>query len=1052
MKLIKFSVEHSLFVNFLSVVIIIWGVISLFSLQRDAFPNVNFGIVSVSTIYPGASPEEVEKLITIPIEKELRKVNGIDEIVSASQEGISVIFITIDPDEDQQFRVVNDIQRAVDRVPDYPSDLQDKPVVYEFRTKDRAILQVSLFGDIPEEQIIDHAEILEEKLLDIEEVAGIDRSGWRDKQIWVEADPKKMDEYLVSLSSVIQALKTHNVFVPGGKIDTGKEDYIVRTTGEFETADEIKQVIIRSNDFGNPVRVKDIAEVTNRLEEEAIIIKTDGSKAINLIVRKKEKADAIDLVAGIKKVVDEYRGQVEGLKIKYVNDFSYFVERRLNILTTNSYVGFFLVLFALFLLLSPTVAFLTALGIPISFFITFIVMNGADISINLISMFGIITVLGMLVDDAIIISENIYRHVEKGMPVKEAAVYGGSQVVKPVFAAVLTTITAFSPLFFISGITGKFIMNIPLAVTIALVASLLEAFLILPSHVAEFVKPPKNVNGHLKTKRDAWLFRNLLGTYTKLLNGALKYRYVVLPMMAIILAGGIFLSVKVLKFNLFPSKGIEAFFIRAEAPIGTPLSKTNELIIPIEKEIIKLPDTELKNFVTTVGSVAQDETDPLAREGSHLVQIIVYLTPTNDRERDVPEIIDEVRAATKDVKGFEKISFESFKTGPPVGKAVSINIKGEDLKVSREIAGLFLKRMEQMKGVLDPDEDFQEGKEEIRVVVDEAKAKSAFLTIADIAASVRFAFEGGIATKIKKSKEEIEVVVKFHESEANDMKAFDKIKVPNMQGNLIPLKSVASLEKTRGIFSIKHMDTKRSVTVTASVDERITSSVAVNTQLAEEFKDIPVKYPGYTIKYGGEFEETQKSINDILRAFFISFLLIFMILASTFNSLIQPLIIMASIPFGLIGVLVMLLSHGEELSFMVLIGVVGLSGVVINSSIVLVDFINNARLTGMSRRESIVEAGRTRLRPILLTSFTTMLGLVSVAYGIGGADPFLMPMAKGLVWGLLFNTGLTLIMIPCIYAMVDDINGFLWKVFRKKQKYPGNNIKAVKDMVDKKPE
>ncbi|MFH1854590.1 MAG: efflux RND transporter permease subunit [Candidatus Omnitrophota bacterium] len=1025
MSLPRFSVNQSLFVNLVSFIIIVFGLLTVLAMNREIFPNVDFEQVSVTTIYPGATPLDVEKLITVPIEKELKEVDGIKEINSSSTSGASLIIIKMDPDERDKKKVVNDIRGAVDRAKDLPKDIYEDPVVTEITTKQYPIIEVSLSGDMSEKKLQYYADGLEDELEDIVSVAKVTKSGYRDREIQVRVDPDRMRERYVSFDEIENALAARNISIPAGEINTETREYSIRTTGEFTTAEEVENIIIRANDAGNWIRIKDVAAVDDSFKKEDIIYKTLGTRSINLIVTKKEKGDAIRIVNKIKKVGADFLEHCpDKLKISYVNDYSFFAKRRLNVLKNNGWASLVLVVGSLLLFLQPRVALMTALGIPIAFFTTFVVMGTMGITINLISMFGLIIVLGMLVDDGIIVAENAYRYMEEGVPPRQAAVKGAEEVMKAVLAAVFTTIASFTPLLFMTGIIGKFIRNIPIVLIIALLASLGEALIILPSHLADFVKIKLDAHGKpAGLSKDLPWFKTLIKYYTKIVTAAINRKYRVFAALSIVLLLCGFLAFSVIKFILFPNAGINYFFVRGEAPIGTPLQKTNELIAPIEKIVSEIPPDEMEAFVTSVGNIAEDRHDPFAGQASHLVQVSVYLVPEQDRKRNVDEIIAEVREKAKDVKGFTELRFDKPQSGPPVGKAVEARIRGEKFETLDVISGEYMDYLKTIDGTTDITWDHKPGKEEIRVKVDNNKAALAGLDVARIAKTVRAVFEGSIATKIKpvKAEEETDVTVMFPEYASKDISVFEDILVQNKFGSLIPIKNVAAIEKVPGTTTIHHLDGKRVVTASCNVDTDKTTSLKVNKLLEKKFKDLSRGYIGYSVKYGGEQEETMDSLKSLLKAFIYAFLIIYLILASTFKSIIQPFIIMLAIPFGLIGVVIAFFLHGLPFSFMAILGIVGLNGIVVNDSIVLVDFINKLRSEGMERRASIIKAGQMRLRPVLLTTITTAGGLMTVAYGIGGKDPFLVPMALAICWGILFATLLTLIVIPCIYSIVDDV-------------------------------
>ncbi len=1028
MKLAEFSIKNSLLVNLISVLIVFVGVYSVFHLKKEAFPAVNYDIVLVTTVYPGAPTEDVEKLVTVPIEKEIKGISGIKEISSTSEEGRSVIGITLDPKESDKNQVIDDIERAVDRVQDLPEGVKDDPIVFELRSKEIPVLEISLSGNDSEEVRRKYAEDLEDLLLNINGVASINRMGWRDPEFHVDVDPDKLKSFHVSINEIMSALRLRNISLPGGHLTTKQEEFNIRTTGEFSTVKEIEDVIIRANDAGNWLRIKDVAKVTKDFEDLERITRTNGKRALGLVVIKNEASDIIKVVDKINIVLDQFKKTLpKGMEVTKAKDISFYVKRRLGVLKNNGLIGFLLVIIILFFFLDPIPALTTAMGIPIALFISFFVMMGLGMSINLVSMLGLIIVLGMLVDDGIIVSENVFRYVEGGMDPKEAAIRGTTEVMAPVTATILTTFAAFAPLLFLPDIIGKFIREIPIVVIITLAASLLEAFIILPAHLADFVKKGKYSKENRKESNRKKVFNFINKFYLRIMKYCLAHRYKVMSILLVFCIGTVIFAVKIYKMKIvmFGGEGIEEFYIRAEAKKGTSLEQMEKLVKPIEKLVETLPKDELESYRTYVGSISKEiGFDPNSKNGSHLAQITVYLTPMQQRKRTPNEIKESLRAGLDNIQGLEKLYFYSPKEGPPQGRAIAVGIKGECFDISNEIANKMVTYLKKIKGVSDIGMSYESGKKDLYIAVDEEKAKKFYLTIDAIAATVRYAFKGGIATEVKqqKAEDEISVVVRFPKEERDTMDAFNKIFISNAQGNLIPLKSVASIKKTEGLYSIAHLDGKRTIWITGDVDGEDATSFSVNIDLKDKFKDIPKEYEGYTLKFGGEYEDQKETQQNLLFAFFVVMFLIFIILTAIFGSLVQPFIVMTAIPFGYLGVIIAFMAHGRPLSFFALMGMVGLTGIVVNDSVVLVDFINKLRKSGKDRRESLIEAGRTRLRPVLMTTLTTIGGLVSVAYGIGGGDPFLKPLGLAIAWGLFFATGLTLIVIPCMYAIFDDIS------------------------------
>ena len=1022
MKISEFSVKHSLLVNLISVFILIAGfaTIYIYQIRREAFPEVSYDMVVVSTIYSGAAPQEVEKLVTTPIEKELKGVDGIERMSSTSIENTSSILLEISQDIKNKAKVVRDIEEAVNRVRDLPREVQDDPVVTEITSGEMPVIQIALSGDLPEGELQVHVENLEDILEDIPGVSTVSRIGFRNKEVWVEVDPDKLNQVHLSLEEVIQALARRNISIPGGKL-RGRKEFSIRTTGEFHTKEEIEEVVIRANEVGNWLRIKDVAKVRFSFEDENLINKSYGTRSINLTVIKRATGDAIKIVDQAKKETKEFLSYTDPrLKVSLINDVSYYIKRRLGVLKNNGMLGLVLVCCVLMVFLNTRVAILTALGLPIAFCATIAIMGLFGLSINLITMFGLIIVLGMLVDDGIIIAENCSRYLEEGLDPRQAAIQGTQEVVKPVTTTIITTIAAFSPLLFMKGMLGKFIWGIPLVVIIALSCSLFEALVILPSHFADFVSKKTAA----RSRKETFWFKKIVGFYTGLVNKALNKRYLVVLGFVIVFILSVLVATK-MPFVLFGSEeGIEEFWIKAEAPIGTNLYETNSLIGQIEKEVAKLPKSELDAYTTQIGSAGDTWMfDPYGKSGSHIAQVTLHLTPFTERKKTVSQIIDSLRQGVENAKGFQRVYFDKQHAGPPVGKPIAAKIKGEDFAILNEISQKIVNFLNNTKGVLDVTSDYEIGRGEVQVMIDQEKAAKAFLSVSEIASSIRNAFKGGIATSIKpvKAEEEIDVLVRFPEKYRNKRQTFDKVFIPNKFGNLIPLNKIAHIEDTVSMARIQHQDGKRVINVRADVDNKNITSLVANQLLAKEFSGISKQYSGYRIEYGGEQEENVKSRQSFISAFGLAFFLIFLILAANFNSLVQPIIVMLAIPFGLIGVIWAFYFHGLALSFFMMMGVVGLTGIVVNDSIVLVEFINNLRRKGIDRRDSIVKAGQLRLRPVLLTTITTALGLTPTAYGIWGGDPFLKPMALTIVWGIICATTLTLIVLPCIYAIVDDI-------------------------------
>lgn len=1043
MGFIRLLLRNALLVHLLTLFLVVIGLLAALTLRREAFPAVNFDIVVVTTVYPGAAPLEVELYVTDLIEEELGKVTGIKKIDSLSTEGFSLITVALEPDlsEREKDATIADLQRAVDRVQNLPSELPNPPLVKAIDSGDTPVIEVTMrLENGSYARLHELAEDLAERIEAIPDVEGVDKKGWEEREFWVEVDPGALRRYNLSLEHMIGTLAARNLNMPGGSLDAKDGELLVRTIGEVTTPAAIESVILRANDAGVLVRVGDVAKVRDTFEERTRIYRTNGSEAINLLVTKSAEGDILRLVAAVKAIAEPFAADyaAEGLRISYVNDFSAFVRNRLGVLTSNGAMGIALVLVTLLVLLSRGMAFVTALGMPLAFLGTFLVMSWLGTTINLISMFGMIIVLGMIVDDAIIVAENIWQHYEMGKSPTHAVIDGTTEVFFPVLSTIATTVAAFSPMLMMSGIFGKFIAEIPTVVVVALCVSLVEAFLVLPLHAFEVLRWD-HARARIKARRagsDAvehkakahassdGLFERLTRLYVLTLRLALRGRYAVVGGIFMLLLFSLWWSKTQMQFILFPATGVEAFFIRADQPLGTSLGTTSERFKVIEQAIAALPDNELKDYVLYAGVQQNDPNDPFTQRGSHLGQIVVYLTNANARDREAQEIIAALRPVVEEAAGkaaFTKVAFEMQRTGPPVGKPVAIRVQGDSLERLDQVADQVATELAGIEGVSDITKDFQPGKDELQVIVDEKAVALAGMTVQQVALQVRTALAGTVATWVRRDGDRIALRVRFPEEDRRKVSSVANLMIPNRFGNLVPLSQVAHLEQRPGLAAVIHRDERRTVTVSAAVDEKITSSQAVNAGFAPVMARLMEQHPDTILSAGGEFEDTQESLDSLGRAFIIALGLIFLILATQFGSVTQPFVVMSAIPFGIIGVIWAFWVHGTPLSFIGMIGMIGLSGVVINDSIVLVSFLNDMKRGGMTVFEAAVEAGRRRFRAVWLTTLTTIFGLLPLVYGIGGEDKFLAPAALALGYGLMFGTVLILIFIPALYLIHDDL-------------------------------
>lgn len=1038
-SLLDFFIKKSLFGDILTIAVIGIGIGAAFLIRRETFPNINFDVINITTVFSGATPEDVEKLITNPLEQDLKEVDGIKRLQSVSVENQSIITGILDPDQTTEEQGKSDFKDVVDRFTELPVDAED-PIVTAIKSKNAPVIEVALSGDLKPLDLRRAALDLEEEIERIPGVARVVHRGLRDLEIRVEPDLRKLASYRLSLDEVVAALRRQNINVPGGIVEALASDSrgvekFVRTTGEFRTLEDVKRTVIRANDLGKPVRVGDVAEVRFELAREAVLTRTDGKPSLALTVLKKEKSDVIDLVSELKSRMPEIQKVLPaGVSLAFVNDMSEYVSRRLSVLTGNLTIGLLLVIFMLPFLIPFRFSLLIALGEPFAFLGTILVLHLCGFSINLLSMIGLIIVAGILVDDSIVVVENAVRLVEKGMEPKKAALEGTLQIVGPVTASVLTTSMAFLPMLFMSGIFGKFIQFIPIAVLTALAVSLFETFFILPGHVANWIKV-RPTNSATPLPRSSWVGRALqtsrsfwetavVPRYLRILHVLVGRRYVVLFAVLVLFIGSLTLAAKGMRFVLFPPDGIDIFYIRTEAPTATGLERHTKLLLPIEAAVAKLPATELKNYTTTVGLVQQDPNDPNSRRGSEFAQIVVYLTEENKRERSAAEIIEGLRTAIGNQPELRSVQFAKVNAGPPTGKPVSIGVRGKEYKEINAAAADVKAILSKVAGVTDISDNYTLGKEELIVNVNAAEAAAAGLSVAAVGNTVRAAYEGIVATTVRELDEEIDVRVSLGAEQRANAAVLSRISIPNASGSLIPLAQVADISSQRGVAIIGHEDNARQVVVSAEVDVAKVSSLEANQAVRKEVAALKKAHPEITFDFGGEDEDTQESLRSLLRAFAVAIIGIFLILVLTFGSLSQPFVVLLTVPLGIIAVIWAFFLHQMPLSFMGMLGIIALSGVIVNNAIVFVDFVNQRRKEGLDRFASIFDAAGSRLRPIFLTTFTTVVGVLPTAYGIGGLDKFVVPIALALGWGIAFGSVLTAFVFPAAIAALDDLVEF----------------------------
>jgi len=1033
--IIRYLVTRSLVVNLVSVFLITIGAVTAVQfMQVEAFPNVNLDVIQIDVAYPGASPSEIEQLIITPIEQELRAINGIDKMISMAFPGSGRISMEVDPHANNRDRLTSDISLAVDRAT-LPTDLPNDPFVTEVDGAVFPILRVSVSDDRTELELKRLGDKIKEDLLAINGVAKVVLLSDRKAEYSIEVDPEKLRHSRISVDQIAQVLRGWNINTPGGEIDTPEGQKSVRIVGEFTSIEDAKKIVIRANARGNSILLGDVAVIKESLEKPRTLHDVQGHPAVSMLILKKSNADIIETIDAVNpylKTIPEKYG--ENINVKSFQDFSKFARVRLGVLTNNGLVGIFLVFISLILFLRFSVAMTTTWGLPIIFMTGIAVIYSLGMTLNLISMMGFIMVLGMLVDDAIIIGENITYHMEKGLNPVEAAVKGAVELIGPVTTTILTTIAAFLPMMYMSGIIGKFVIAIPIVVITLLILSWMESFFMLPSHVAHVT----NTNKHPKER--VWLLA-LENIYGWMLEKAIRFRWLTVLVSFLILIGSVVLAKQSLQFQLFPPVGVEEYLVRVTAKPGTSLKQMRENLRAVDQDIRENTNPQyLEATVSQAGDISMDEGDPLTQRGSRYGQIRAIYTPAVSRpEHNAIEDMNKITKILKSKYTQLEISSTLISNGPPLGRALEAEINGSDIKSSEQAARQLMDYLLTVDGVTTIDSGLKPGDAELHVVLNRKLAAYAGIDLAIVSRHIRAAADGLIVSTIRKGTEEINVTIRFPSKGAGELAQIKNVLIPNNRGGLIPLNKIATLEEHNGYTTIRHKDGVRIVNVVADIDSSKLSSLKLNNIVKEnEAQWLNGIIDKVTVNYGGEQEKNQESFMSLLIAFVFALIAIFFILAIQFNNMVYPLLVMLAIPFGAIGVILSFYLHDlfwkpMPLSFFSTMGMVALTGVVVNSSLVLLVFIQRAREKGMEIKEAILLAGRRRFRAVILTAATTVIGLLPTAYGWGGLDHFVSPMALALSSGLMFATVVTLFTIPATLAVGHDVRAFFKRLLGVKQ-------------------
>jgi multidrug efflux pump subunit AcrB len=1022
--IVKFFIERPLATNLISFMIILLGTLSFFQLKRQPTPLVDMDQLRIVSVVPAASPEEIELSVTTKIEEALESVNGIEKHRSTSSEGKSVIEIFIDPEAPDKEKVKSDVRRAVETVEDLPEEMEESPQVHEIKVEEIVVYEMAIIYDnYQQARILQTARELKRKLLDFPGIAKVRYNGIPEREVRIRLDPRKLRRYQVGIDEVIQVIQQNKIRLSAGMLKSTDQEKGIITISDFEDPTDIAKLVIRSTSAGRRILIGDVAEVVNDFTDEDKIVKFNGQRGGSLMLIKKSSADIIDLVEQIEALKSRYltTGSPD-LKLVTTWDFSSNTRTRLDIVSSNLAAGFVLVLVVLFLFLDYRVAFWTAIGIPIAIAGALILMPKLDISINSVSLCGMILVLGMIVDDAIIIAENIYRQMENGIAAKEAAYEGLRQVIKPVFGTIVTSIIAFLPLYFLPGMIGDFSIEVPTTVNLMLLASFLEAVLILPSHLAHR-KRKANGDHRPPTPPGQILIQFLARYYQGFLTRCLRFRWTTLAIVLGLTAAGFYMAAQWSNFRMFDLSQSSRIYLMGDVTDGASLAFTEKQVAVLDDIIEDFPPGIIKTYKHTIGVEGTFKGVRFIAHSSFLSEIV--LTPFTERDMIAEEVSRRILHEAQERLGanLKTLDVEIDSEGPPVGRPLEIRIVGDERRTRTAIIDRIVAILEDYP-VTEVTADNDVEKQEIRILPDyNALAKSG-LNVSQIATTIRTAVDGMIVTHLQTPIERIpfRVIMKDKRDDFEDPLA--GLLVRNQFGHLIPVNQVMMTKTVTAPRKILHYNGHPSNLITANFAPGA-SPRSLYQQVEQELVKLRQEFPGYTIKIGGEAQESHKFIRQILMLLALAVFGIYSWLVLQLNSLMQPFMVVLAIPFGLLGVLLAFITHQSDLSLLALVGLVGVGGVLVNDSLIMVEFIN--RIVHQEQKDidqAIIQGAFHRFRPIMLTTLTTVMGLLPTAYGIiGGTDAFISPLVFAMTWGLMVGTPSVLLVIPLLYGILFNPRG-----------------------------
>jgi HAE1 family hydrophobic/amphiphilic exporter-1 len=1014
-------------VNLTFVIVIVAGLFALSRMPVEEYPNVAFDNLEIVTLFPGASPADVERLVTREIEDEIEDVKGIEWVRSVSALGYSRVLIKVfdDLDEDDVERVHRDLQGEVRKaLREFPSGVE-APVVNKLDVETvNPVISVVVGGDVAEADLRDAADDMERRVEALPGVRQCRLTGRRERELYIEADPDALAAHDLSIADVVAAVRARAEELPAGSLEgAGGAEVALRSEPGWQFIQEVLSTPVRTVPGGGAVLAGDVAEARAGWEEELVVARYRGRPAILLGVIKETEANALEVRGALETVLREFEAEYadRGVELATLADTTIRIRDRIGTLGQNLGVGAALVLILLTWTLGFRMSLLALKGVAFAFIGAFAVLGLMGQSINALSLFGLVLVSGMLVDDAIVVIENICRRREMGEDRITACVRGASEVAWPVTSAVLTSIAAFLPLLLMSGVTGKFFAVIPISVCSALVVSLVEVLFIMPVHLAEVGTGVHRAHEHGHDSPSHFEGGGRMrGVFDRVLVWTTSHRRLSMAMLLVVgvltVAG--FANAR---FVFFPSE-YQIAFVNLRLPPGSSLERSIQVMDRADAAIRTLPETVVESTMGTAGFIYDYNYQPHIRP--HFGQMVITFARDAVREVSVPEAMQRVRdvLARTDLDG-ARVEVTELNDGPPIGRPVAVRVQGDELEPlmarAREVEAV----VREVPGVKDITSSLEPGAAEAVIRLDDELAAAHGVTAREVALTVAAANDGLLVGRFEQRDESWDLRVRLAPGARRTLADLEALRLRNGVGALVAVGDVARLEEGPALASIERWQGRRTVFVTADVDPEVTTALAANREIARRVAPLLEQHPEMGLGYGGEFEQTQRSFTSLGQAFLIALLAMYAILGTQFRSYTQPLVILCAVPFGVVGVVVGVYVVGDPVTVPTLLGVVGLAGVSVNDSIVLVDFANQNRRRGMDAMTAVRNAAHTRLRPVLLTSLTTVAGLLPSAVGIGagGRSVIWGPMATAFCFGLGAATVLTLLVTPVVYLGIDRL-------------------------------